>query len=246
MLKKLSKRIAIFFTICAISITNINLTNAEASQMTEVPTTLVTSILNNYISENNSSLSNEEINNLSQSIIYYSYQYGLDPLVTASLISAESTFHQSAISSVGAVGLGQIMPSTALSLGVNPYNSNENIEGTCSYLSTQIKNFSNSNTPVEFALAAYNAGPGAVKKYGGIPPYAETQNYVNNIKNKYFSLYNKLTSSLKSNNSSLLSNKENNKNNSSYDITSYSSYIEPEVIDSGYDVSYDNDDDFSF
>ena len=250
MLKKISKSIAILFATLAISTTGISQNNVEAaSSMSEVPTALVTSILNNYISENNVSLSSNEVNNLSQSIIYYSYKYGIDPLVTTSLISAESNFHQSSISSAGAIGLGQIMPTTAVALGVNPYNANENIEGVCSYLSTQLNNFSYSQTPVELALAAYNAGPGAVKKYGGIPPYTETQNYVNKIRNNYFSLYNKLTSSLQSNQNSNYNNIQsnvNNNNNSNYNVVSYNSYIEPEVIDTGYDVTYDIDDDFSF
>ena len=248
------KKILLSITLSFIALSTLNASNSKVEAATLVPTELVNNILTNYISSENSSLSYAEASNLSKTVIYYSYQYNVDPLVTASLISAESHFHQSSKSSVGAIGLGQIMPDTAVALGVNPYDATENIEGTCSYLSTQIKNFSNSQYPVEFALAAYNAGPGAVQKYGGIPPYSETQNYVSNIRSKYFSLYNILSSNLNSytnnqngyypsNNINVQNNNTNNEN--SYNV-SYTSYTVPTSTDTGYDVTYDSDDDFSY
>ena len=104
---------------------------------------------------------------------------GLDPAVLHGLIEQESGFDPSATSSAGASGLTQLMPGTASSLGVaNPLNPAESIEGGARYLGELMSQFGG-NT--EDALAAYNAGPGAVQQYGGIPPYAETQAYVSNV-----------------------------------------------------------------
>jgi soluble lytic murein transglycosylase-like protein len=104
---------------------------------------------------------------------------GLDPAVLHGLIEQESGFDPSATSSAGASGLTQLMPGTASSMGVaDPLNPAESIEGGARYLGQLMTQFGG-NT--EDALAAYNAGPGAVQQYGGIPPYAETQSYVANV-----------------------------------------------------------------
>jgi hypothetical protein len=92
-------------------------------------------------------------------------------------INQESRFNPQAVSPAGAIGLGQIMPGTAKELGVDPLDPAQNLEGSARYLSQQYKKFGDWGT----ALAAYNAGPGAVSKYGGVPPYKETQNYVRTI-----------------------------------------------------------------
>jgi len=104
---------------------------------------------------------------------------GLDPAVLHGLIEQESGFDPSATSSAGASGLTQLMPGTASSLGVaDPQNPAESIEGGARYLGQLMSQFGG-NT--EDALAAYNAGPGAVEQYGGTPPYAETQSYVSKV-----------------------------------------------------------------
>jgi soluble lytic murein transglycosylase-like protein len=104
---------------------------------------------------------------------------GLDPAVLHGLIQQESGFDPSATSSAGASGLTQLMPGTASSMGVsNPLDPAESIEGGARYLGELMTQFGG-NT--EDALAAYNAGPGAVQQYGGIPPYAETQGYVSKV-----------------------------------------------------------------
>ncbi len=106
-------------------------------------------------------------------------RYGIDPAVLHGLIQQESGFDPNAQSSAGASGLTQLMPGTASSMGVaNPLNPTESIEGGARYLSQLMSQFGG-NT--EDALAAYNAGPGAVQQYGGIPPYAETQSYVSKV-----------------------------------------------------------------
>ncbi len=106
-------------------------------------------------------------------------RYGVDPAVLHGLIQQESGFDPTAQSSAGASGLTQLMPGTASSLGVaNPLDPTESIEGGARYLSQLISKFAGNTTD---ALAAYNAGPGAVTQYGGVPPYAETQSYVSKV-----------------------------------------------------------------
>ncbi len=106
-------------------------------------------------------------------------RYGLDPAVLHGLIQQESGFNANSRSSAGAAGLTQLMPGTAASLGVSdPLDPAQSIEGGARYLSQMMSQFGGNVTD---ALAAYNAGPGAVKQYGGVPPYAETQAYVNKV-----------------------------------------------------------------
>ena len=136
----------------------------------------------------NGRLSFEEAKAIADGITYYSAMYGVDPLLMTALFHTESTCDQNDISPAGAIGIGQIMPETAVALGVNPYDTMQNIQGACSYISTSLKTFSNWPSPVEASLAAYNAGTNAVVKYGGVPPYSETQNYVARIRARYIYL----------------------------------------------------------
>ena len=92
-------------------------------------------------------------------------------------IAIESNFRQAARSHVGAIGLGQLMPATARTLGVDPLDAKDNLRGSALYLLTQLQTFRSK----ELALAAYNAGPEAVTRYGGIPPYRETQGHVQKV-----------------------------------------------------------------
>jgi soluble lytic murein transglycosylase-like protein len=104
---------------------------------------------------------------------------GVDPALLKALIRQESDFDPSARSGAGAMGLTQLMPGTAASLGVtNPFDPVQAIEGGARYLRAQLDRFG--GDPAK-ALAAYNAGPGAVARFGGVPPYAETQNYVRRV-----------------------------------------------------------------
>jgi len=116
----------------------------------------------------------------------YSEQFNVDPLLVRAVMKAESSFQPFALSTSGAMGLMQLMPFTAEGLGVSdPYNIEENIRGGVQYLSMQLQEF---NNDWRLALAAYNAGPNAVKKYGGIPPYEQTQKYVEYVL-KYYDMY---------------------------------------------------------
>ncbi len=105
--------------------------------------------------------------------------HGLDPALFESLVEQESAFNPSAVSRAGAQGLTQLMPATAKMLGVSDsLDPIQNLDGGARYLSQMLKQFGGDE---KLALAAYNAGPGAVRKHGGVPPYTETQNYVAKI-----------------------------------------------------------------
>lgn len=117
-----------------------------------------------------------------QSYKAFAYQsakkYGVDPAILMALINQESGWNPKARSGVGAIGIGQFMPATAKGMGVNPNDPYSSIDGSARYLKNAMIHFHGN---VRSALASYNAGFGAVDKYHGVPPYKETQNYVNSI-----------------------------------------------------------------
>lgn len=115
-------------------------------------------------------------------ILKASKELGVDPRLVMAMAMQESGGYQSAVSPVGARGVMQLMPDTAEGLGVDPYDEWENIYGGVKYILQQLEYFGGDMVK---AIAAYNAGPGAVDEYGGIPPYEETQNYVKNILSMY-------------------------------------------------------------
>lgn len=116
-------------------------------------------------------------------IVKTAQKLGVDPYLALSIAKIESNFNASVKSPGGAIGLYQLTPSTAKVLGVNPYIISENIEGGLKYYQMLYKKFGS----IDLALAAYNAGPGNVKKYNGVPPFTTTKNFIQNIKKEYAS-----------------------------------------------------------
>ena len=121
------------------------------------------------------------VSTVKESIVKHSLELGIDPALALSIAKSESGFRHEARSSGGAVGVFQLMPSTAKRLGVNPYYLSDNIKGGLMYY----KKLYNMFGSTELALAAYNAGPGVVKKYNKIPPIGETKKFVSNIMSEY-------------------------------------------------------------
>jgi soluble lytic murein transglycosylase-like protein len=109
-------------------------------------------------------------------------KYGLPRELVRSVMAAESAYQPNAVSSKGAIGLMQLMPGTAKDLGVNPHDPAQNVDGGTRYLRDLLLKF---DGRLWHALAAYNAGPGAVLKYNAVPPYRETRNYVDRIDRAY-------------------------------------------------------------
>ncbi|GAC1419736.1 MAG: hypothetical protein NVSMB5_11780 [Candidatus Velthaea sp.] len=109
--------------------------------------------------------------------------FGLDARLVVALVAVESNWRPAAISPAGARGLGQLMPGTAAGLGVDPGNPEANLHGTIRHLRGLLDRFARFAPQERFerSIAAYNAGAGAVERYGGIPPYAETQAYVRKV-----------------------------------------------------------------
>ena len=121
--------------------------------------------------------------NYQQDIEKYAGEFRIDATLVMAVIRNESCFDQAAVSSAGAEGLMQLMPATAKSLGVtNSFSPQQNIRGGTQYLAELIRRYDNN---LALALAAYNAGPGAVEKFDGVPPYPETEKYVDRVMKSY-------------------------------------------------------------
>ncbi len=138
----------------------------------------------------NPRLSDEQAELITHSLLSYSQMFGVDPRLVVAMILAESRFRPDAISRVGATGLGQLMPRTANGLGVgNPLDPRQNLYGSIKLLRGHLGNYAAkvgakdaaSWKHIVLTMAAYNAGARAVKKYGGVPPYKETQAYVSKV-----------------------------------------------------------------
>lgn len=136
----------------------------------------------------NPKLEKKEAEALAQTILKISKKYQLDPLLMTALISQESAFNENARSPVGAYGYGQLMPDTAFYLGVDRTVPEENLEGCAKYLHEHFHRWRHSSDPVPLVLASYNAGPGAVAYYNGVPPYRETRTYIQIITARYSTL----------------------------------------------------------
>ena len=164
--------------------------NATSKQMTGEE---LVAVYKSAIRKFNSHLSDKQADTIARSIIGFSLRYKVDARLVCAVILAESHFRPNATSRAGAQGLGQLMPSTAAGLGVdNAYDPVQNIYGSVRYVKGMLDRMSGNKKwneltwyDLSLALAAYNAGPGAVKKHGGVPPYKETQNYVARVTSIY-------------------------------------------------------------
>ncbi len=116
----------------------------------------------------------------------------VDPRFIMAIVTVESSWRSNAVSHSGARGLGQLMPATAARLAVNARDASDNLRGTANYLKSLLDRFRGQQNWFEKAIAGYNAGPNAVKRFGGIPPYAETQRYVVKVLRVYTELYGKV------------------------------------------------------
>ncbi len=153
----------------------------------------------NYIAKVNPRLRPEQVGTIAYHLLNFADRYDVDPRLVVSMIIAESEFDPNCTSHSGAKGLGQLMPETARDLGVsNPYDPVQNLGGSVAYLRSRLALFADKSMPgggmsieqVALAMAAYNAGENAVKRYKGVPPYRETQAYVRRV----ISLYRQLCS----------------------------------------------------
>jgi hypothetical protein len=138
----------------------------------------------------NPRLSQQDIDTIASSIVTYSSSAGIDPYLVIALVAAESRFNPNACSYKGAMGLGQLMPGTANGMGVgDPFDPVQNLAGAIRLLQGHLAKYRDQPNQVALALAAYNAGGGAVKKHGGVPPYRETRNYIWKVYEYYCWMY---------------------------------------------------------
>lgn len=145
-------------------------------------------IYSNFIRGYNPRLTKQQADQIAHGIIGFSLQFGVDARLITAMVLVESGFNPSATSPKGAMGLGQLMPGTARGLGVrNAYNTYENLYGTVRLVRGHLDNYASTGpdgqkyADLVLALAAYNAGSGAVRRHGGVPPYRETQNYIRKV-----------------------------------------------------------------
>lgn len=117
------------------------------------------------------------VEEIKTTIVNQAMEMGIDPALALSIAKVESNFRMEARSACGAVGIFQLMPTTARKIGINPYSMADNIRGGLKYYLMMYRMFGS----VELALAAYNAGPGNVKKYNAVPPFGETKRFVQKI-----------------------------------------------------------------
>ncbi|MFA0751781.1 MAG: hypothetical protein SLRJCFUN_002184 [Candidatus Fervidibacter sp.] len=129
----------------------------------------------------NPNLTDEQVDAIASTIIRCGLRHGIDPRLIVAVIACESSFRPNAVGKKGEIGLGQLKPETAADLGVNPYDPIQNIDGCARYLRQQLERFGD----VALALAAYNAGPNAVLKAGGIPQNGITPRYVQKVLDLY-------------------------------------------------------------
>lgn len=169
--------------------------NASRSLRKEwtLPASEVTPIYASFIKSRNRRLTDEKAMEIAEGIIGFSLHYGVDARLIMAMVMVESGFNPNATSRTGAQGLGQLMPGTAQGLGVgNSYDTMENLYGTVKLVRNNLTSYKASTgddfKALVLSVAAYNAGNGAVARHGGVPPYAETQRYVQKVISLYYAL----------------------------------------------------------
>jgi hypothetical protein len=137
----------------------------------------------------NSKLSEQDAALIARAVLTFATKADVDPRLVMAVIAAESRFKPRAVSKAGAMGLAQLMPATARSHGIrDAFDPVQNIYVCVKYLEREMNRWESRSDWLDLVLASYNAGPGAVKKYGGVPPYSETRSYVRIVKNYYYQL----------------------------------------------------------
>lgn len=151
------------------------------------------SVINSFVA-NRTPMGPEWADYITRSILYYCGKWQVDPLLITAMFANESSFDMRSVSKeAGAIGIAQLMPETAASIGVKIDDPAQNMEGGIIYLRQQLDTFQYAgDLATTYAVAAYNAGPGKVKQYHGVPPYSETINYINAICQDYNQLYQEL------------------------------------------------------
>lgn len=139
-----------------------------------------------FIKQRNKRLNDATAWRIAEGVIAFSQKYGVDARLIMAMVMTESNFNPTAVSRAGAMGLGQLMPGTAQGMGVrDPFDMNQNLSATVRLIRGHMEKYQkktgDSFEGLVLALAAYNAGSGAVRKHGGVPPYRETQNYIRKV-----------------------------------------------------------------
>jgi Transglycosylase SLT domain len=175
-----SRRASLFVTSIGVLALVVSPTNVQAkSSDAATPVARYALVLRSF----NPTFSASQSRDMAAHVLLLSSYYSLDPRLLVAMVGVESSWQSGAVSHSGAQGLGQLMPSTASGLGVLSFDAYENLDGTARYLRRMMQQFAGFKDAVRYALAlaSYNAGPQAVARYGGIPPYAETQAYVAHV-----------------------------------------------------------------
>lgn len=151
---------------------------ASAAPSAEQPSQAAVDAYATVLRTINPHLASRQSRYLASHLLSSAGRWRVDANLLVALVTVESAWRTQARSRVGALGLGQLMPGTAANLGVNPRNPYQNLAGASRYLSGLLTLYAGKKRQYELAFAAYNAGPRAVARFGGVPPYSETQNYV--------------------------------------------------------------------
>lgn len=158
-----------------------------------VPPSQIAPIYAAFIKKTNSKLPNAEALRIAETVIHFSRQYKVDARLVMAILLVESGFDPNSVSRSGAMGLGQLMPGTARWMGVSdPFDTAQNLYGSVKLLRQHLDKYRRSTgndlDTLVLSLAAYNAGEGAVRRHGGVPPYRETQRYVRKVVGLYYKL----------------------------------------------------------